>query len=163
MKRRLLQRDVLSGILLLGLSGTLWVLSAEFPSPDDGYPGSALFPRVIGVFIGTMGLWLIFKALRTPWSAPKKTTCTGRIGNDPFGCSHWSCSQLPVARQQRPFCTGNGSAYRNFWFFTQKQSVACPSYRHTECLLDLYLIYPLTWGSSLNLIKRDRPVAFNSV
>ena len=65
MRLNLLHRDFLSGVLLLVLCATIWMLSHEFPRPDNGYPGAALFPRVVGGALGIMGLWLIIKTFRT--------------------------------------------------------------------------------------------------
>ncbi len=64
MKLHARQRDLLSSFLLLGLSAALWFYTESFPDLGDGYPGPALFPRVIAIALAGCGAMLLVTALR---------------------------------------------------------------------------------------------------
>jgi putative tricarboxylic transport membrane protein len=57
--------DALSGVALIALSLWLWFYTASFPELDEGYPGPALFPRIIALGLGCAGLILLVQALRS--------------------------------------------------------------------------------------------------
>ena len=58
-------KDVISAIILVAFGISIWVYSGTFPQLDTGYPGPALFPRVVAVGLGIGGLLLGIFALRT--------------------------------------------------------------------------------------------------
>ena len=51
--------NLISGVLLIVLSVMLWWQSGSFPGLDEGYPGPNLFPRIIAIGLGSIGLFLI--------------------------------------------------------------------------------------------------------
>lgn len=66
----IMNRDLISGILLLFLSGWLWFYTGAFPQLDDGYPGPSLFPRLIAIGFGLAGAVLCAGALKKGASIP---------------------------------------------------------------------------------------------
>lgn len=57
-------KNLISGVLLIGLGGWLWMYTGTFPELQEGYPGPALFPRVIAVGLVLAGLSLVGGSLR---------------------------------------------------------------------------------------------------
>lgn len=57
-----------NGALLIILAAWLWWHSGSFPELEEGYPGPALFPRVMSLGLGLSGLLLVI--LRWPKPAP---------------------------------------------------------------------------------------------
>lgn len=51
--------EVLNGGILLLLGIAIWLYSGTFPNLDEGYPGPALFPRLISVGFTISGLVLL--------------------------------------------------------------------------------------------------------
>jgi putative tricarboxylic transport membrane protein len=49
-----------NGLLLVVLAIWIWWYSANFPSLDEGYPGPALFPRIVAVGFALCGLLLLY-------------------------------------------------------------------------------------------------------
>lgn len=78
MRKRLVQRDVFSGLFFVALSGVLWSLTSTFPQLENGYPGPALFPQIIAVLLGILGVYLGSRAILSKNSsfktAPKKAS-----------------------------------------------------------------------------------------
>ncbi|RMG23814.1 MAG: tripartite tricarboxylate transporter TctB family protein [Bacteroidetes bacterium] len=58
-------RDFLSAGLLVLLAAGLWMYSGSFPQLEAGYPGPALFPRLIALGLGLSGLLLGIQSLRS--------------------------------------------------------------------------------------------------
>ncbi len=56
--------NFISSILLIILAALLWWQSGSFPSLDEGYPGPNLFPRIIAIGLGLIGLILFFSNFR---------------------------------------------------------------------------------------------------
>lgn len=69
-------RDLIAGGLMAGLGAWVWSYAGGFPALEEGYPGPALFPRVIAAGLVLSGLALIAggfvplnpfrRAIRTP-------------------------------------------------------------------------------------------------
>ena len=49
---------------MIGLSVLVWLGSRSFPTLPEGYPGPALFPRVIAVLLLLSGIGLVIDSLR---------------------------------------------------------------------------------------------------
>ena len=64
MIRTLLHRELLSGLLLIGLSFWVWWQTSAFPKLDDGYPGPALFPQMIALSLALAGLYLSVRGFK---------------------------------------------------------------------------------------------------
>ncbi len=69
--------DRISAVLIALLGASVWWHAGSFPTLDDGHPGPALFPRMIGggLFLAGIGLML----LRRP-ATTGKTEPTDRFG-----------------------------------------------------------------------------------
>lgn len=52
--------NLISGILLIILAILLWWQSESYPVLDEGYPGPNLFPRIIAIGLGLIGMVLLF-------------------------------------------------------------------------------------------------------
>ncbi len=59
-----LHRDIISGLLLVGISVWIWWQTSAFPKLQDGYPGPALFPQIIAILLAVAGLYLAAKGSR---------------------------------------------------------------------------------------------------
>ena len=57
-------RNLVAGVLLVGLGGWIWVYAGTFPSLQEGHPGPALFPRIVAVGLALSGLGLAAGSLR---------------------------------------------------------------------------------------------------
>ena len=57
-------KNLIAGVLLAGLGVWLWVYTGSFPTLEEGYPGPALFPRVIAAGLALAGLGFIGGSLR---------------------------------------------------------------------------------------------------
>lgn len=57
-------KNLIAGILLAGLGVWIWVYTETFPNLQEGYPGPALFPRVIAAGLALAGLGFIGSSLR---------------------------------------------------------------------------------------------------
>ena len=55
-----------NSVLLLALGVWIWWYSADFPSLDEGYPGPALFPRMIATGFVSCGILLLVTHPRLP-------------------------------------------------------------------------------------------------
>ncbi len=51
--------NIISGSLLIVLSMGLWLFTEGFPQLDEGYPGPALFPRIVAAGLGISGLVIL--------------------------------------------------------------------------------------------------------
>ena len=51
-------RDVVSGAIFVLLGGAIWFYADSFPALPEGYPGPALFPRLIAAGLVFSGLLL---------------------------------------------------------------------------------------------------------
>lgn len=60
--------EYLNAGILLALAIWIWTYSSSFPSQGDGYPGAALFPRVIAIGFALGGLVLMWQAFRSQTS-----------------------------------------------------------------------------------------------
>lgn len=56
------QQELLNGGLTLALGGWIWWYAGGFPSLPEGYPGPALFPRVLGIGLIGAGLAILIVA-----------------------------------------------------------------------------------------------------
>lgn len=63
MKWSQIHTEVLNGILLLLLGLAIWLYSGTFPDLQEGYPGPALFPRLISSGFAISGLVLLIAHL----------------------------------------------------------------------------------------------------
>jgi len=61
-------REKWNGLLLIGLAAWLWWYSGSFPELQEGYPGPALFPRIMAMGLGLSGLLFLI----LPWSASQR-------------------------------------------------------------------------------------------
>ena len=68
------RNDLLSGLILIALSGVLWVMTSSFPELDNGYPGPALFPRIIAVALGLAGTVMWGRSMRPYRRTPSSET-----------------------------------------------------------------------------------------
>lgn len=71
-------RDLISASVLLLLAGWIWYHSGRFPDLQEGYPGPKLFPRIIALGLGGIGLVLALgqfgrKASKTELTPAKET------------------------------------------------------------------------------------------
>ncbi|MDE2955947.1 MAG: tripartite tricarboxylate transporter TctB family protein [Bacteroidota bacterium] len=69
------------GLAIILLAGLVWISSRQFPTLPEGYPGPALFPRVIAVLLLLAGAR--FLGQRTAGSAssdPFSWTSLARLG-----------------------------------------------------------------------------------
>lgn len=66
-------KDLTAAALLAGLGAGLWWITESFPDLPEGYPGPALFPRIIGVALAIAALALGASALR-----PKRRVAAAR-------------------------------------------------------------------------------------
>ena len=57
-------QNLIAGILLAGLGVWIWVYTNTFPSLQEGYPGPALFPRLIALGLVLAGLSFVVGSLR---------------------------------------------------------------------------------------------------
>ena len=48
-------KNLIAGVLLAGLGVWIWVYTEAFPTLEEGYPGPALFPRVIAAGLALGG------------------------------------------------------------------------------------------------------------
>lgn len=80
MRRKVIQRDVISGLFFVVFSGFLWSLTTTFPQLDNGYPGPALFPQLIAVLLGVLGIYLGIRAILLKHPSSKSTS-----NNEPKG------------------------------------------------------------------------------
>jgi len=51
-----LRKDLIVTVILVLLAGWIWYYSARFPDLPEGYPGPKLFPRIIAIGLGIIGL-----------------------------------------------------------------------------------------------------------
>ena len=56
-------KNLIAGVLLAGLGVWIWVYTEAFPTLEEGYPGPALFPRVIAAGLALAGLGFIVGSL----------------------------------------------------------------------------------------------------
>lgn len=61
-------REKWNGLLLIAVAVWLWWYSGSFPELEEGHPGPALFPRIMGVGLGISGLLFLI----LPWPASGK-------------------------------------------------------------------------------------------
>lgn len=59
-----ISRDTISGLFLLGLSIVIYLQSLSFPMLPEGYPGPSLFPQILALSLGLLGLGLCVSSLR---------------------------------------------------------------------------------------------------
>ena len=57
-------RNIVAGVLLAGLGGWIWIYTDTFPTLEQGYPGPALFPRIIALGLMLSGLGFVVGSLR---------------------------------------------------------------------------------------------------
>ena len=57
-------KNLIAGALLVGVGGWIWVYTDAFPTLLEGYPGPALFPRVIAAGLALAGLGFVIGSLR---------------------------------------------------------------------------------------------------
>ncbi len=57
-------RNIVAGVLLAGLGGWIWIYTGTFPTLEQGYPGPALFPRIIALGLMLSGLGFVVGSLR---------------------------------------------------------------------------------------------------
>lgn len=58
--RKTKNAEWVNGLLLLAFAVWIWLYSANFPSLDEGYPGPALFPRIVAAGFAVCGLLLLY-------------------------------------------------------------------------------------------------------
>ena len=57
-------KNLIAGLFLSGLGVWIWVYTGAFPELQEGYPGPALFPRVIAAGLALAGLGFVAGSLR---------------------------------------------------------------------------------------------------
>ncbi len=57
-------RNIVAGVLLTGLGVLIWIYTGTFPTLEKGYPGPALFPRIIALGLMLSGLGFVVGSLR---------------------------------------------------------------------------------------------------
>ncbi|MFT6810878.1 MAG: cell division protein FtsW (lipid II flippase) [Saprospiraceae bacterium] len=57
--------NLVSSILLILLSVLIWWQSDSFPGLQEGYPGPNLFPRIIALGLGGIGILLFYSGYKT--------------------------------------------------------------------------------------------------
>ncbi len=57
-------RNIVAGVLLAALGGWIWIYTGTFPTLEQGYPGPALFPRIIALGLMLSGLGFVVGSLR---------------------------------------------------------------------------------------------------
>ncbi len=65
MNRISIQRDTLSGVLLIGLGVWIWWQSASFPQLENGYPGPSLFPQTIAIGLACAGVFIALRRTKS--------------------------------------------------------------------------------------------------
>ena len=65
-----ISRDLLSGILLMAISLIVYIQSLSFPLLPEGYPGPSLFPQILALSLGLMGVGLLIVGFRKPKAQP---------------------------------------------------------------------------------------------
>ncbi len=58
------QNELLNGLILLVFSALIWWKTTNFPDLEEGYPGPALFPRLICLGFIFSGIVLVVRAFR---------------------------------------------------------------------------------------------------
>ena len=71
-----MSKEVISGGILVILGIGIYVVSLTFPALPEGYPGPSLFPQIIGVGLGLMGILLCVSGFRNTSSASASSTDT---------------------------------------------------------------------------------------
>lgn len=59
-----LLRNLIAGLLMAGVGVWIWVHTRTFPSLQEGYPGPALFPRLIAIGLVLSGGVFVGRSLR---------------------------------------------------------------------------------------------------
>ena len=70
-------KDLIVTVILVLLAGWIWYYSERFPDMPEGYPGPKLFPRIIAVGLGLIGLGIGLKLLlgaSGPEAGPQETS-----------------------------------------------------------------------------------------
>lgn len=78
------QTELLNGSVFLIFGAWIWWQTTAFPNLDEGYPGPALFPRLICLGFAFVGIVLLIRAFRRKEaSSPWKTDRSGllRLGS----------------------------------------------------------------------------------
>ena len=94
-----MNRDYISGIFLLALSGWLWWYTGSFPQLDDGYPGPSLFPRLIALGLFLAGISIIFKGMRNKGAAATRDRARISAGILRLGAGFGLVLAYPIAAQ----------------------------------------------------------------
>ena len=55
-----LDKEKFSGLILFFLGVWIWWYSGQFPKLEQGYPGPALFPRIISIGLAFCGVVMLF-------------------------------------------------------------------------------------------------------
>ena len=63
------KRDLFSGLILMAIAASLWSITMTFPTLNDGYPGPALFPQIIAILLGLLGLYLCLASILSKQTA----------------------------------------------------------------------------------------------
>ncbi len=56
--------NLISGSLMIGFSVWIWIYTGTFPELQEGYPGPALFPRIIAIGLLFSGIIFVGSGLR---------------------------------------------------------------------------------------------------
>lgn len=72
--------DAFAGAALLAFGVAVWVYAGTFPELDDGHPGPALFPRVIGFGLALAGLGLLAIGVRGRVPAGRAAVAWSGVG-----------------------------------------------------------------------------------
>lgn len=57
-------KNLVAGVLMAGLGVWIWLYTDTFPRFQEGYPGPALFPRIIALGLTLSGLGFVVGSLR---------------------------------------------------------------------------------------------------
>ena len=68
------QRDLIAGGILLALGLCIYFISLSFPDLPEGYPGPSLFPQIIAIGLGLMGIALGISAFQKPTTTKASTS-----------------------------------------------------------------------------------------
>ncbi len=90
----------LVSVLAVALGIAAWQASAGLPSTPEGYPGPALFPRVLAVVLLVVGLAVLAQALRRGWQPPRESLLRSAptlFVAAALGAAPWLLSKLGLA------------------------------------------------------------------
>ena len=75
-----MKKNLISGLFFVGFGVWIWFYTGTFPSLPEGYPGPALFPKVIAIGLMLSGLALIITQFTKKDVSDTDTAPTSPLG-----------------------------------------------------------------------------------